>query len=111
MAVANLVDAGIPVGNQSVLLQGVNDDYGRMYELLNGLLKFRVRPYYLFHPHDVEGTEHLRPTVDMGLDTMKKLRSNITGFAIPSYIVDTPSGKVPVCTLAQFHTGTVATLI
>ena len=95
-AVANLVDAGIPVGNQSVLLKGINDDYSRMFELLRGLLKFRVRPYYLFHPHNVEGTEHLRPSVDVGLAIMKKLRGNITGLAIPSYIVDTPSGKVPV---------------
>ena len=96
LAIANLVDAGIPVGNQSVLLKGVNDDYGRMYELLRGLLKFRVRPYYLFHPHNVAGTEHLRPTVDAGLAIMNKLRGNITGLAIPTYIVDTPSGKVPV---------------
>ena len=95
-AVANLVDAGIPVGNQSVLLKGINDDYRRMFELLRGLLKFRVRPYYLFHPHNVEGTEHLRPSIEVGLSIMKKLRGNITGLAIPSYIVDTPSGKVPV---------------
>jgi lysine 2,3-aminomutase len=95
-AVANLVDAGIPVGNQSVLLKGINDDYQRMFELLRGLLRFRVRPYYLFHPHNVEGTEHLRPSIDVGLSIMKKLRGNITGLAIPSYIVDTPSGKVPV---------------
>lgn len=95
-AVANLVDAGIPVGNQSVLLKGVNDSYERMHVLLRGLLRFRVRPYYLFHPHNVEGTAHLRPTIDVGLSIMKKLRGNITGLAIPSYIVDTPSGKVPV---------------
>jgi lysine 2,3-aminomutase len=95
-AVANLVDAGIPVGNQSVLLKDVNDNYERMFELLRGLLRFRVRPYYLFHPHNVEGTEHLRPSVDLGLSIMKKLRGNITGLAIPSYIIDTPSGKVPV---------------
>jgi lysine 2,3-aminomutase len=67
-----------------------------MFKLLRGLLRFRVRPYYLFHPHNVEGTEHLRPSIDIGLSIMKKLRGNITGLAIPSYIVDTPSGKVPV---------------
>ena len=96
MAIQNLVDHGIPVGNQSVLLKNVNDSYERMHELLRGLLKIRVRPYYLFHPHNVEGTEHLRPSVDVGMAIMRQLRGNITGFGIPSYIIDTPSGKVPV---------------
>jgi len=96
IAIQNLVDHGIPVGNQSVLLKNVNDSYERMHELLRGLLKIRVRPYYLFHPHNVEGTEHLRPSVDVGIAIMRKLRGNITGFGIPSYIIDTPSGKVPV---------------
>ena len=95
-AVANLVDCGIPVGNQSVLLRGVNDDPGRMLTLLRGLLKMRVRPYYLFHPHLVEGTEHLRVPIDVGLKLMRALRGNITGLGIPTYIVDTPSGKVPL---------------
>jgi lysine 2,3-aminomutase len=96
LATENLINHGIPVGNQAVLLRGVNDSYDRMYALLRGLLMMRVRPYYLFHPHNVEGTEHLRPSVDVGLAIMRKLRGNITGFAIPSYIIDTPSGKVPI---------------
>lgn len=96
VAVENLVNNGIPVGNQAVLLKGVNDTYDRMYALLRGLLMMRVRPYYLFHPHNVEGTEHLRPSVDVGLSIMRKLRGNLTGFGIPSYIIDTPSGKVPL---------------
>jgi lysine 2,3-aminomutase len=95
-AIANLVNNGIPVGNQAVLLKGVNDSFERMYALLRGLLMMRARPYYLFHPHNVEGTEHLRPSVDVGLAIMRKLRGNITGFAIPNYIIDTPSGKVPI---------------
>lgn len=95
-AVANLVDAGIPVGNQSVLLKGVNDTPERMMALLRALLKARVRPYYLFHPHLVEGTEHLRVPVNVGLKLMRSLRGNITGMAIPTYVVDTPSGKVPL---------------
>ena len=95
-AVANLVNNGIPVGNQAVFLKGINDDYERMHALLRGLLKIRARPYYLFHPHNVAGTEHLRPSIEEGLKIMRRLRGNITGFAIPSYIVDTPSGKVPV---------------
>ena len=95
-AVANLVDAGIPVGNQSVLLRNVNDTTARMMPLLRGLLRARVRPYYLFHPHRVAGTEHLRVPVKSGIELMKKLRGNITGLAIPTYILDTPSGKVPL---------------
>ena len=95
-AVANLVNAGIPVGNQSVLLRGVNETPERMLRLLRALLRIRVRPYYLFHPHLVEGTEHLRVPVDEGVRLMRALRGNITGLAIPTYIVDTPSGKVPL---------------
>jgi lysine 2,3-aminomutase len=95
-AVANLVNAGIPVGNQSVLLKGINDDPERMMALLRALLRIRVRPYYLFHPHLVEGTAHLRVPVDQGLRLMRALRGNITGLGIPTYIVDTPSGKVPL---------------
>lgn len=95
-AVANLANAGIPVGNQSVLLKGVNDTADRMLALLRLLLKARVRPYYLFHPHLVEGTEHMRVPVDQGLRLMRALRGNITGLGIPTYIVDTPSGKVPL---------------
>jgi len=96
VAIANLVDAGIPVGNQSVLLKGINDTPEKMMALLRGLLQMRVRPYYLFHPHLVEGTDHLRVPIDKGLNLMRSLRGNITGMGIPSYIVDTPSGKVPL---------------
>ncbi len=95
-ALTNLVDAGIPVGNQSVLLKGVNDSTDKMMQLCRTLVKYRVRPYYLFHPHLVEGTEHLRTSVNKGLEIIKGLRGNLSGYAIPTYIVDTPSGKVPV---------------
>lgn len=95
-AIANLVDAGIPVGNQSVLLKGVNDQYDQMMALLRGLLKMRVRPYYLFHPHLVDGTDHLRVSLAKGIELMRSIRGNITGMGIPSYIVDTPAGKVPI---------------
>lgn len=95
-AVANLVNNGIPVGNQAVLLKGVNDSPQRMMDLCRNLLKSRVRPYYVFHPHSVEGTEHLRVSVQRGMEVMKSLRGNITGMGIPSYIIDTPSGKIPL---------------
>ena len=96
LAVENLVNAGIPVGNQSVFLKGVNDDEIVMKELSTQLLKSRVRPYYVFHPHNVDGTEHLRFSVDRGLEIMKSLRGKITGFGIPTYALDTPSGKIPL---------------
>jgi lysine 2,3-aminomutase len=95
-AVNNLLSAGIPVGNQSVLLRGVNDTREKMLSLLRGLLVARVRPYYLFHPHRVDGTAHLRVSLRQGLKLMKSLRGNITGFGIPTYILDTPSGKIPL---------------
>jgi lysine 2,3-aminomutase len=96
IAIDNLLSEGIIVGNQTVLLKGVNDTYDKMFALLRGLLKIRVRPYYIFHPHNVEGTLHLRPSVRTGLDIVKRLRGQLTGFGIPTYIVDTPSGKVPI---------------
>lgn len=96
MAVENLVNAGIPVGNQSVLLKGVNDSTERLLALSRGLLKMRARPYYLFHPHRIEGTEHLRISVRKGLEIVKGMRGNITGFGIPTYALDTPSGKIPL---------------
>lgn len=95
-AIDNLSRAGIPVGNQSVLLKGVNDTYGKMKALGEALLRIRVRPYYLYHPQIVEGTEHLRVPIETGLDIMRKLRGTTTGFAIPTYILDTPYGKLPL---------------
>ena len=64
--------------------------------LCRSLLKIRAKPYYVFHPHSVEGTEHLRVSVRRGLEVMASLRGNITGMGIPSYIMDTPSGKIPL---------------
>lgn len=95
-AVANLVNNGVPVGNQAVLLRGVNDTPEKMMALCRALLRIRVRPYYVFHPHSVQGTEHLRVSVRRGMEVMKSLRGNITGLGIPAYIMDTPSGKVPL---------------
>lgn len=95
-ALRNLTDAGIPVGNQAVLLRGINDTSEKIINLCRTLVRHRVRPYYLFHPHLVEGTEHLRTSVSTGLRIMKSLRGNLSGYAIPTYIVDTPSGKVPI---------------
>ena len=96
VALNNLVNHGIPVGNQSVLLKGVNDSPEAMMDLCRGLIRNRVRPYYVFHAHMVAGTRHLRVPVSRGLEIMKSLRGQLSGYGIPSYILDTPSGKVPL---------------
>jgi lysine 2,3-aminomutase len=95
-AIDTLLSRGIPVGNQSVLLAGVNDSTQRLKSLLEGLVKMRVRPYYLYQAQTVEGTAHLRVPIEKGLDLMRSLRGRTTGFAIPQYVLDTPSGKIPL---------------
>lgn len=95
-AIDTLLRAGIPVGNQSVFLKNVNDTFEKTIALLNGLIQIRVRPYYIYHPQIVEGTEHLRIPIEQGLEIMRKLRGNTSGFAIPQYVLDTPSGKIPI---------------
>jgi lysine 2,3-aminomutase len=95
-AVDTLLRAGIPVGNQSVLLRGVNDSLEKMKALNEALVRIRVRPYYIYHPQIVAGTEHLRVPIEKGLDIMRGLRGRTSGFAIPQYILDTPYGKLPL---------------
>lgn len=95
-ALARLVEAGIPVGNQSVLLRGVNDSLPVMRALVHKLLANRVRPYYIFHPQLIEGTSHLRVPLEVGLDIHEGLEGFTSGLAVPLYILDTPYGKVPL---------------
>jgi lysine 2,3-aminomutase len=91
-----LTRVGIPVGNQSVLLKGVNDDASTMERLVRGLVHMRVRPYYLFQCHLVSGTRHFRTSVETGLEITKALRGHVSGIANPLFVVDTPRGKVPL---------------
>jgi lysine 2,3-aminomutase len=95
-ACARLANAGIPLGNQSVLLRGVNDNLRVMKSLAQGLVKARVRPYYLFQCHLSRGTAHFRTPVESGLSIVSALRGSTTGFAVPTFVVDTPHGKVPI---------------
>jgi len=97
-ACARLVDAGIPLGNQSVLLRGVNDCPQVMEELLRGLVRMRVRPYYLFQCDLVRGVEHFRTPLARGIEIMEYLRGRVSGLAIPQFVVDAPhgGGKIPV---------------
>jgi len=97
-----LLSAGIPVSNQSVLLAGVNDTPAVMCDLLHGLQKISVRPYYLFHCEPVRGCTHFRTTVSSGLTLMEELRRNCSGLALPQYVADLPgeAGKVPLLALS-----------
>ncbi len=97
-ALARLADAGIPLGNQSVLLRHVNDDLTVMKAHLQKLLLCRVRPYYLYQCDLIAGSAHLRASVRKGLELMEGLRGHTTGYAVPQYVIDAPGGggKVPV---------------
>jgi lysine 2,3-aminomutase len=97
-ACARLADAGIQLGNQTVLLKGVNDDPAVMAELVKGLLRIRVRPYYLHQMDLTAGTGHFRTPLGRGVAIMRSLRGPVSGLAIPHYVVDLPGGKgkVPV---------------
>ncbi|MCR5788729.1 MAG: KamA family radical SAM protein [Lachnospiraceae bacterium] len=93
-----LADAGIPLGNQMVFLKGINNDKYIVQLLNEGLLRARVRPYYIFHPKQVTGTKHFQISVEEGLRIMKYLRGHTSGLAIPQYIVNAPDGlgKIPL---------------
>ncbi|BBH54404.1 KamA family radical SAM protein [Fluviispira sanaruensis] len=95
-AIDTLLRRGIPVGNQSVFLKDINDSVEKMRALVNGLVRLRARPYYIYHPQIVEGSEHLRIPIEKGLDIMRGLRGSTTGFANPQYVLDTPTGKIPL---------------
>jgi lysine 2,3-aminomutase len=97
-ALARLADAGIPLGNQSVLLKHVNDDADVMKALMQKLLMCRVKPYYLYQCDLIAGSAHLRASVARGLEIMEKLRGHTTGYAVPTYVIDAPGGggKVPI---------------
>lgn len=96
LACDRLLRAGIPLGNQSVLLKGVNDDVETMKTLVKSLLKIRVRPYYLFQCQALQGTAHLRTSIEKGLEIISQLRGYLSGFAVPLFVLDTPYGKVPL---------------
>lgn len=98
VALAKLADAGIPLGNQSVLLAGVNDCANSMKKLVHELVRNRVRPYYIYQCDLVEGAGHFRTSVSKGIEIMEALRGHTTGFAVPTYVIDAPGGggKVPV---------------
>jgi lysine 2,3-aminomutase len=87
-----LADIGIPLGSQTVLLKGVNDDSATMKELMQKLLKNRIKPYYIYQADMTEGTDHLRTSVQKGLDIMKDLMGHTSGMAVPYFVIDAPGG-------------------
>jgi lysine 2,3-aminomutase len=97
-ACARLANAGIPLGSQTVLLKGINDDISIMKPLMHGLLKMRVKPYYLYQCDPISGSSHFRTPVEKGLEIIRGLRGHTTGYAAPTFVVDAPGGggKIPL---------------
>src|SRR3989338_5353596 len=93
-----IADAGIPMGSQTVLLKGVNDDPVVMKKLMHELLKIRVRPYYIYQCDPIIGSRHFRTSVATGINIMQNLRGHTTGYAVPTYVIDGPGGggKIPI---------------
>ena len=97
-AYERLADAGIPLGSQTVLLKGINDDIATMKALYHGLLKRRVKPYYLYQCDPITGSAHFRTPVSKGLEIIEGLRGHTTGYAVPQFVIDAPGGggKIPL---------------
>lgn len=93
-----LANAGIPLGSQTVLLRGVNDRIDTMRKLCTGLMRNRVRPYYIYQCDLISGSKHLRTSVNQGVEIIEGLRGHISGYAVPQYIIDAPGGggKIPI---------------
>ena len=97
-ACGRLADAGIPLGSQTVLLKGVNDDVETMKRLMHRMLLMRVKPYYLYQCDPISGSAHFRTSVAKGLEIIAGLRGHTTGYAVPTYVIDAPGGggKIPI---------------
>jgi lysine 2,3-aminomutase len=93
-----LSDGGIPLGSQTVLLKGINDDVDTMKELVHHMMKMRVRPYYLYQCDPISGSFHFRTPIETGLEIIRGLRGFTSGYAVPTYVVDAPGGggKIPL---------------
>ena len=97
-ACSRLADAGVPMGSQTVLLKGINDDPDTMRRLMTGLMKIRVRPYYIYQCDPIIGSAHFRTPVTRGLEMIEALRGHVSGYAVPQYVIDSPGGggKIPL---------------
>jgi len=104
-ACTQLANAGIPLGSQTVLLKGINDDVATMKSLVHALLKIRVRPYYLYQCDPILGSTHFRTPVAKGLEIIKGLRGFTSGYAIPHYVIDAPNGGGKIPLLPEYYIG------
>ncbi|KAA3629847.1 MAG: KamA family radical SAM protein [Proteobacteria bacterium] len=104
-ACARLADAGIPLGSQTVLLKGINDEVATLKQLYHGLLMRRVRPYYLYQCDPIHGSAHFRTSVERGLEIMRGLRGHTTGYAVPTYVIDAPGGGGKIPLLPEYRVG------
>lgn len=105
IACSRLADAGIPLGSQTVLLKGINDDVQTLRSLFLGLMQMRVRPYYLYQCDPIVGSDHFRTSVDKGLDIIRGLRGHISGYAVPTYVIDAPGGGGKIPLLPDYNLG------
>jgi lysine 2,3-aminomutase len=97
-ACARIVDAGIPMLSQTVLLRGVNDDLETMTALMRAFIECRIKPYHLNHADLAPGTAHLRTSIEAGQELMRQMRGHVSGLCQPVYVLDVPggAGKVPI---------------
>jgi len=104
-ACTRLADAGIPLGSQTVLLAGINDRVETMKDLVHGLMRIRVRPYYLYQCDPILGSSHFRTPVVKGLEIIRGLRGHTTGYAVPSFVIDAPGGGGKIPLLPEYLVG------
>ncbi len=104
-ATALLANAGIPLGSQTVLLKDINDDVSTMKNLMHGLLKLRVRPYYLYQCDPIPGSTHFRTPVEKGLEIIEGLRGHTSGYAVPHFVIDAPGGGGKIPLLPEYYLG------
>lgn len=102
-----LADAGIPMGSQTVLLKGINDNVQTLKKLFQGLLKIRVRPYYLYQCDPILGSAHFRTSVQKGIAMIEGLRGHTTGYAVPHYVIDAPGGGGKIPLVPEYYQGKV----
>ena len=104
-ACSRLADAGIPLGSQTVLLKGINDNSGIMRQLMHKLLINRIRPYYIYQCDPIPGSSHFRTSVNKGLEIIKGLRGHTSGYAVPHYVIDAPGGGGKIPLLPEYVVG------
>lgn len=104
-ACERLADAGIPLGSQTVLLRGVNDNLATMKRLMHGLLKIRVKPYYIYQCDPIPGSKHFRTPIKKGLEIIQGLRGFTSGYAVPAYVIDAPGGGGKIPLLPEYYIG------